>query len=282
MYLYAIPYHWLIWPSFSSNSHSHCHCIVWSVAISFHACCVKCQKELPVYFVMQPVALSPAISTFTKKPNLCYLITNNGPDKWVVVWLYLAWGHSTEWPTDDWCCSSAGYRNGLIMYSRNWKWWGTDCTEHTMYNTAHTNTHACTHRMSPQLNNVQMIEPFWSIITTIHSSFSPTVNIVSVKWEHGGTCPVTLSELHPPGGDNIIFHYNNETAQYRSLADRQKMCCSLVLCPMLLRGLGRTIPSHHKQEILHFLNEGDNWTPQPLFFIGAPSSNVVEGQHIPF
>ena len=57
MYLYAIPYHWSIWPSFSSNSHSHCHCIVWSVAISFHACCVKCQKELPVYFVMQPVAL---------------------------------------------------------------------------------------------------------------------------------------------------------------------------------------------------------------------------------
>ena len=93
---------------------------------------------------------------------------------------------------------------------------------------------------------------------------------------------MTLSELHPPGGDNIIFHYNNETAQYRSLADRQKMCCSLVLCPMLLRGLGRTIPSHHKQEILHFLNEGDNSTTTLLHWCsilqccGGPTHSILE------
>ena len=40
----------------------------------------------------------------------------------------------------------------------------------------------------------------------IAALFSPTV--VSVKLSHGkGTCPVTTGELHPPGGDDINFHY---------------------------------------------------------------------------
>ena len=47
----------------------------------------------------------------------------------------------------------------------------------------------------------------------IAALFSPTV--VSVNEEHGGgACPVTLSELHPPGGDDIISHYNTETTQH--------------------------------------------------------------------
>ena len=55
-----------------------------------------------------------------------------------------------------------------------------------------------------------------SIPPYIAALFSPT--IVSVNLEHGGgACPMTPSELHLPGGDEIIFHYNTETTQYHHI-----------------------------------------------------------------
>ena len=43
----------------------------------------------------------------------------------------------------------------------------------------------------------------------IAALFSPTV--VSVKSSHGGgACPVTTGELHPSGGDDIIFYVRQE------------------------------------------------------------------------
>ena len=154
-----------------------------------------------------------------------------------------------------WCCSSAGERNRLIMNSRNRKWWGTDCTEqHTMYNTHLIGGKVCLAKfvlLNPMNFFVIIFDHTLVVITLtteclpsstmnrwlnkcdpsrppyIAALFSPTV--VSVKSEHGGgACPVTLSELHPPGGDDIISHYNTETTRYHSLVDKQKMCCSLV------------------------------------------------------
>ena len=72
----------------------------------------------------------------------------------------------------------------------------------------------------------------------IAALFSPTVT--SMKSSHGGgACPATAGELHPSGGDDIIFYLKQEIQLlylimrdgldlYHSLVDREKMCCSLV------------------------------------------------------
>ena len=71
-------------------------------------------------------------------------ITNNGPDKWVAAWRLLPWGHSTEWPIDVLTLVQCWGEKQTYqdMYSRNRKWWGTDCTEQTStHPPPHTHTH---------------------------------------------------------------------------------------------------------------------------------------------
>ena len=53
----------------------------------------------------------------------------------------------------------------------------------------------------------------------IAALFSPTV--ISVKSSHGGgACPVTTGELHPSGGDDIIFYLRQEIQLLSRIIER--------------------------------------------------------------
>ena len=53
---------------------------------------------------------------------------------------------------------------------------------------------------------------------------------VRVKLEHsGGGCPVTVGELHAPGGDYIISHYYKDN-NYHSLVLNENICAVHWFC----------------------------------------------------